>query len=340
MAVVEQQAPERVPQSQHLQLGVSSLLGAALVLFVIAFVLGGLPSIWEYMLHVGEDVAANRPPVINEFLSDTLLLIVMAVVGAGCWFFLRAVDRSSSQPGLRAGVFMGAVAFYVVLGLATKLGWAMAPPDTDEFNVVNFVIFAMIAGAMVFGVGWLFTRAGFERWLVRIEGQGWFHMVSYKGNQGVRVRRGTIVALLTVGVCGIITLVTHRSLGSSRVGANDWNWELPFTDLYLPLMHQIHITLPILLSIGALWVAWRVVNWPAFADFLIATEAEINKVSWTTRRRLMQDTVVVLVTVFLFTTFLFVVDIIWIKVLTSPYIQVLQLDIKEAFQKQQEKTQW
>ena len=41
----------------------------------------------------------------------------------------------------------------------------------------------------------------------------------------------------------------------------------------------------------------------------IATEAEINKVSWTTRKRLIQDTTVVLVTVFLFTLFLFVVDI-------------------------------
>ncbi len=34
----------------------------------------------------------------------------------------------------------------------------------------------------------------------------------------------------------------------------------------------------------ALWLAWRVVNVPSFADFLIATEAELNKVSWTTRR--------------------------------------------------------
>ena len=33
-------------------------------------------------------------------------------------------------------------------------------------------------------------------------------------------------------------------------------------------------------------------------DFLIATEAEMNKVSWTTRKRLVKDTIVVLVTVF------------------------------------------
>ena len=41
------------------------------------------------------------------------------------------------------------------------------------------------------------------------------------------------------------------------------------------------------------------------------------------RKRLGQDTVVVLVTVFLFTGFLFIVDVIWIKVLSAPGIQVL-----------------
>src|SRR5688572_10742591 len=29
-----------------------------------------------------------------------------------------------------------------------------------------------------------------------------------------------------------------------------------------------------------LWIAFRVVNMPRFADFLIAVEAEVNKVSW------------------------------------------------------------
>jgi len=246
---------------------------------------------------------------------------------------------------LRAGVFFGAVAIFIALGLATKLGEAMVRADAEDVNIVNVAILAMITLAMFAVVVWSFTRPGFGRWLIRMEDRGVFHAVSYKGNQGVRVRRGTIVALLTVGLCGIITMVTHRSLGTSRLAPNDWrpndwNWEIPFTNLYVPIMYQVHIAIPLLLSIGSLWVAWRVVNWPAFADFLIATEAEMNKVSWTTRRRLFQDTIVVLVTVFLFTAFLFVVDIIWIKILTNPYIQVLQVDIRTEFQKQQEKTQW
>jgi preprotein translocase SecE subunit len=84
--------------------------------------------------------------------------------------------------------------------------------------------------------------------------------------------------------------------------------------------------LPVLLALAALWFAWRVVNYPTFADFLIATEAEMNKVSWTTRKRLVQDTIVVLVTVALLTVFLFFVDILWIKILSWKPIEVLRID--------------
>ena len=67
----------------------------------------------------------------------------------------------------------------------------------------------------------------------------------------------------------------------------------------------------LLLAAMGIWFAWRAVNFPTFADFLIATEAELNKVSWTSRKRLVQDTIVVLVTLFLFTIFLLVVDATW-----------------------------
>jgi preprotein translocase SecE subunit len=105
-------------------------------------------------------------------------------------------------------------------------------------------------------------------------------------------------------------------------------------------MYKVHLILPVLLGLALIWLAWRIVNWPTFADFLIATEAEMNKVSWTTRKRLFADTIVVLTTVFLFTAFLFVVDIIWIKVLSAPYIQVLLIDPREQAQKQQEVAKW
>jgi preprotein translocase SecE subunit len=96
----------------------------------------------------------------------------------------------------------------------------------------------------------------------------------------------------------------------------------------LPVLPHVKYTLPIVLAALGLWLAWRVVNVPTFADFLIATEAELNKVSWTTRPRLIQDTIVVLVTVLLFTIFLFVVDVAWGQILSWKAIGVLKLPEK------------
>jgi preprotein translocase SecE subunit len=363
-AVVEQAAPEHVPYSSpHKQLGLSSLLGALYVLFSLIFVFGLLPTMWDAMLEgwrqsrvqeaiasgISEETASRLPPVINEFLSGTLLLLLMIGSAVLLWYVGRRLERAHTQHGLRAGVFFGAVAFTLVLWLATKIGILMT--TGDEINPISVGFVGAILGGLLFGVFWLFRQPGFGRWLGRVEDAGWFHAISYKGNQGVRVRRGTIVGLLAIGLCGVYSLASARMLGSSYRGTTDWLWEIPFTRdapadaaastyVYVPVMHKVPVVLPILLCAALLWFCWRVVNWPTFADCLIATEAEINKVSWTTRRRLVQDTIVVLVAVFLMTAFLFLVDILWIKILTHPWVSVLQVDIKSEFQKQQEKTQW
>jgi preprotein translocase SecE subunit len=94
----------------------------------------------------------------------------------------------------------------------------------------------------------------------------------------------------------------------------------------LTLLPNLRYTLPPLLFALGLWLAWRLVNVPVFADFLIATEAELNKVSWTTRKRLMQDTVVVLITVALLAVFILFTDTVWFKALSWDVIGVLQVD--------------
>jgi len=65
--------------------------------------------------------------------------------------------------------------------------------------------------------------------------------------------------------------------------------------------------------VGALlaWITFRIVQYPPFVDFLIATEAEMNKVSWTTRDELRRATIVVIVTVVLMAVYLFGVDFLW-----------------------------
>ena len=59
------------------------------------------------------------------------------------------------------------------------------------------------------------------------------------------------------------------------------------------------------------WIIFRLVEYPPFVEFLIATEAEMNKVSWTSREDLYRATTVVLVTVALVAVFLFGVDWVW-----------------------------
>ena len=102
----------------------------------------------------------------------------------------------------------------------------------------------------------------------------------------------------------------------------------------LTVLPSVALTLPTLLLAASVWFAYRMVNVPVFADFLIATEAEMNKVSWTTRKNLITDTMVVLVTVVLLTTFLFVVDQVWAVVLTR--VGVLQTPPPVKAEKNQE----
>jgi preprotein translocase subunit SecE len=65
-----------------------------------------------------------------------------------------------------------------------------------------------------------------------------------------------------------------------------------------------------LLLIG-LWFCYRLVNVPVFADFLIAVEAEMNKVSWPTRHELFRGSAVVLITILFLAVVLFGFDAMW-----------------------------
>ncbi len=59
------------------------------------------------------------------------------------------------------------------------------------------------------------------------------------------------------------------------------------------------------------WCSFRLVNMPSFADFLIAVEAEMNKVSWPSRQELFRGSLVVLLTMFFLAAMLFLFDAVW-----------------------------
>ncbi|MBI1904101.1 MAG: preprotein translocase subunit SecE [Planctomycetia bacterium] len=111
----------------------------------------------------------------------------------------------------------------------------------------------------------------------------------YKRTQG-RIARQLTFAALAMGV-----LVGCWSLSQTLI-ENHPLWRLG---------------LPGVLALLGLWVSYRIVNIPRFADFLIAVEAEMNKVSWPSKRELYRGSAVVLVTMLLLATVLFLYDLFW-----------------------------
>jgi preprotein translocase subunit SecE len=111
----------------------------------------------------------------------------------------------------------------------------------------------------------------------------------YKRSQGRITRQVTFGALLITALLGYWSLM--RTLADCQA--------------------HLRLGLPLLLCTLTVWVAYRAVNLPAFADFLIAVEAEMNKVSWPTRHELFRASVVVLFTIFVLAGVLYFFDAFW-----------------------------
>ncbi len=87
-------------------------------------------------------------------------------------------------------------------------------------------------------------------------------------------------------------------------------WQL--SDSLVSYGTAVQYGVPGLLLVAGLWFSFRLVNVAGFADFLIAVEAEMNKVSWPTRPELIRASLVVLISIFLLAGVLFAFDYIWI----------------------------
>jgi preprotein translocase subunit SecE len=112
----------------------------------------------------------------------------------------------------------------------------------------------------------------------------------YKANQGRMVRQFTFFAAVVVAAFGCITLANGPLIRQAR-------------------LVQVAVPLGLWLIVG--WAAFRAVNFPRFADFLVSVESELTRVTWPPRSEVTQATVVVLVTMASLGIFLFVIDLIW-----------------------------
>ncbi len=115
-----------------------------------------------------------------------------------------------------------------------------------------------------------------------------FRISIYKRTQGRIIRQVTFAGLALAVALGCWRL--NQTLGINT------------TTAYL---------VPGLLAVAGFWIAYRIVNLPRFADFLIAVEAEMNKVSWPTRTELIRSSIVVLITMFVLAGVLLVFDAFW-----------------------------
>ena len=121
----------------------------------------------------------------------------------------------------------------------------------------------------------------------------------YKGGQGRYVRIGTAVGMAVV----ILILAYYLSVVLDRHLPSVETW------MYRP---YVQYGVPVLVGVAlALAGAW-LLNKPNFVDFLIATESEMKKVSWSNRAELLGSTSVVIVTVFLLAVVIWVVDTLFV----------------------------
>jgi preprotein translocase subunit SecE len=130
---------------------------------------------------------------------------------------------------------------------------------------------------------------------------GFFHI--YKKGQGYWTRMGTVAA---AGLLGLLTgnfIYTESSRFLQTASLSKF-------------MDSIHLQDPrgayLLVALFALAYsafAFSIMNKPANADFLIATDSEMKKVNWTTRRELMGSTRIVIGFMFVIAMLLFFYDL-------------------------------
>lgn len=122
----------------------------------------------------------------------------------------------------------------------------------------------------------------------------------YKRNQGRMVRQVTCVAIWAACFLGAWrfyeTFLIDANFGTGNQ-AIALKWAIPS-----------------ILCLLGMWVGYRLVNWPRFADFLISVEAEMNKVSWPAWSELYRASLVVIFTIAFLALLLFGYDLLWVTI--------------------------
>ncbi len=117
---------------------------------------------------------------------------------------------------------------------------------------------------------------------------GMFQASPYKRSQGKIARQFTFAAMALAVAVGAWKY-SESQAGTSAV---------------------MQYAVPLAALAAGLWISFRIVNIPRFADFLISVEAEMNKVQWPGRSELWRASVVVIVVIFFLAAMLFMYDFV------------------------------
>ncbi len=149
--------------------------------------------------------------------------------------------------------------------------------------------------------------AGIQENQVR-SGSLWGELLSaatYKPSQGRVARQVTFAAIAIAIGLGVwrSTSLLQSLVPASLVGGDDYG--------------LVRFLLPgLLLALGG-WLAFRAVNVPRFAEFLIAVEAEMAKVSWPSGDEVFRSSAVIIFLIFALAAILAGYDLFWRIVLRN-----------------------
>ncbi|MEW4454643.1 preprotein translocase subunit SecE [Bremerella sp. JC817] len=116
----------------------------------------------------------------------------------------------------------------------------------------------------------------------------------FKRNQGRIARQATLIAIWV-----LIAIAAYQL----------YQWLGSYADL---TSMKLHWVIPGALGAIGFWIAYRLINWPTFANFLINVEAEMTKVTWPSKAELWRSVIVVISLIFILAVLLFAFDLAWI----------------------------
>jgi preprotein translocase SecE subunit len=135
----------------------------------------------------------------------------------------------------------------------------------------------------------------------------WFHVM--KPGQGVHVRWGSAISAGVLGVALVFFVADQMqrfAIAESNIFVRDG--------------------IPAVVLVATVWlIFWLVGRNPTVVDFMIATEGEMKKVNWSTRKEVWGATKVVIVTVLGLAMMLFLVDMLFIFFFAG--VGVLKFDV-------------